>query len=294
MTCRLDWSGTMDTLELYRWAVQDPETHAEVLRIMYEDCNPGRRPSVLREDFAGTAADSVAWVALREGRYALAVDLDGPTIGWAKQRAARILGSRASDLEFIVADVMEVGPPQSPAADIITVLNYSIFYFRDRKTLGQYFIHAGRCLAPQGLLVLNLFGGAETMQPRTKKRPVAPAPRLPTEAAIPPFEYIWEQRSYDAASAGIDCRIHFNVPDPASPGGVCEVRDVFRYDWRLWPMEELIEELRLAGFDDVEVWRHTYDPSEGAAGLFLGPVPLSELDSLDYWTAYVVATRTAR
>ena len=66
---------------------------------------------------------------------------------------------------------------------------------------------------------------------------------------------------------------------------------LFLYDWRVWTTDELIGELQAAEFDDVEVWRHTYEPEKGAEGLFLGPVPLTELDSLNYWTAYVVATR---
>jgi SAM-dependent methyltransferase len=282
----------MDPLELYRWAVQDPETHAEVLRIMYLCQNPGRPANVLREDFAGTCADSVAWVALREGRRAVAVDLDGPTIAWARQRAERILGGRAKDVEFIVSDVLDVGPPRTPRADIIAALNFSVFYFRDRETLHRYFKHAGECLAPRGLLVLNLFGGADAMQPRTTTRTVTPTPRLPNEEPVPPFEYIWEERSYDPGSAAMDSLIHFRVPDSASPGGDREIRDAFRYDWRLWPIEELIGELHAAGFDDVEVWRHTYDAAEGGEGLFLGPVPLSELAALDYWTAYLLASRT--
>ncbi len=36
----------MDTLELYRWAAQDPETHAVVLNIVYEGLRPGRQPVV--------------------------------------------------------------------------------------------------------------------------------------------------------------------------------------------------------------------------------------------------------
>jgi len=57
-------SAELDTLELYRWAVQDPETHATVLRLMYERLHPGRTPMLLREDFAGTSAEAVAWLAL--------------------------------------------------------------------------------------------------------------------------------------------------------------------------------------------------------------------------------------
>ena len=59
-------------------------------------------------------------------------------------------------------------------------------------------------------------------------------------------------------------------------------------------IEEVIEELGLAGFDDVEVWRHTFDPPKGSEGVFLGPAPVSELAALDYWTAYILATRTSQ
>src|ERR1051325_6034764 len=100
----------MHPLELYRWAVQDPETHAELLRIMYTCLRPGRPPTVLREGFAGTGADSVAWVAQRPGRRAIAVDSDRPTVKWARQRARRILGGRSEDVAFIADDVLAVAP----------------------------------------------------------------------------------------------------------------------------------------------------------------------------------------
>ena len=73
-----------------RILAQDPETHAIVLRTMYERLRPGREPLVLREDFAGTSADSVAWVALSRGRLAIAIDLDGPALEWAQRRAAHL------------------------------------------------------------------------------------------------------------------------------------------------------------------------------------------------------------
>ena len=72
-----------------------------------------------------------------------------------------------------------------------------------------------------------------------------------------------------------------------------ELRDAFRYDWRLWSLAELIEALQAAGFDDVQVWRHTHDPARGAAGVFLGPVSLDVFETLDLWTAYIVASRRA-
>jgi len=283
----------VDTLELYRWAVQDPETHASVLRLMFERMHPGCTATLLREDFAGTSAEAVAWLALAAGRRALAVDCDAPTVAWARRRARRILGARADDLQFIEADVMRTAPPAVPAADIISVLNFSILYLRVPEQLQAYLRHAWDCMASPGVLVLNLFGGAGALKPHTDHHLVTPRPRLASEAAIPAFEYLWEQRHIDPQTRRLDCRIHFRIPNPAGHGAALELRDAFRYDWRLWSLAELMEGLRAAGFDEVQVWRHTYDPARGADGVFLGAVPPDSFESLDLWTAYLVASRGA-
>jgi SAM-dependent methyltransferase len=280
-----------DTLELYRWAVQDPETHAVVLCIMYERLRPGRQPVILREDFAGTSAESVAWVALRRGRRAFAVDLDGPTLEWAQRRATRLLGTRASEVRFVRADVRAVGPPDVPAADVISVLNFSILYQRDPEELRSYLRQTIHGLAPGGILVLNLFGGAAAIRPGTTRHWVTPKPRLPSEPPVPAFEYVWEVRSYDCASDRLDCRIHFAVPSSAAPEQMHEVRDAFSYDWRLWSVHELVEACAQAGFSDVQVWRHTYDSSRGKDGVFLGCVEPESLRAQETWTAYIVACR---
>lgn len=118
---------------------------------------------------------------------------------------------------------------------------------------------------------------------------MTPSPRLPSEAPFPEFEYLWEVRSYDPPGRRLDCRIHFSVPDAKVPGGIREVRDAFSYDWRVWSVYELMESCVDAGFADVQVWRHTYDPAKGAAGVFLGRVNPDSLLELDNWNAYVVA-----
>lgn len=284
-------SAGVDLLALYRWAVQDPETHATVLRLMYERLHPGHTPTVLREDFAGTSAEAVAWLALAPGRQAVAVDLDGPTLAWARRRAERLLGDRAAALQFVEADVMAVAPPAVPAAHILSVLNFSILYLQEPSQLQAYLQHAWHCLAPQGLLVLNLFGGPAAMKPRSDRHRITPQPRLATEAPIPTFEYVWEQRHFDARTRHIDCRIHFRVPDPTHPGRVLDLRDAFRYRWRLWRVAELTAALQAAGFATVQLWRHTHDPAPGGAGVFLGAVDPGSLDPLPHWTAYLVASR---
>ena len=280
----------LDRLELYRWAVQDPETHAIVLRTMYEQLRPGRSPIVLREDFAGTSAESVAWVALRRGRRSIAIDLDAPTLDWARRRAHRLLGARASDVTFVQADVCVIGPPAVPLADIISVFNYSIFHLLERTLLHQYLRQARTGLAPDGMLVLNLFGGASHVRRGTIHRHVIPAPRLPSEPPCAEFDYFWEVRHYDPATARLECFIHFAVPDPSAPEKVCTWRDAFRYAWRLWSIDDLLAACATAGFGQVELWRHTYDPAQGEAGVFLGRIEPQSLDPLEEWSAYLIAS----
>jgi SAM-dependent methyltransferase len=288
----------MDTLELYRWAVQDPETHAEVLRLIYERLRPGRVPAILREDFAGTSAESVAWVALGprggNGRRAICVDLDAPTLEWAANRASRILGPASGSVQFVSADVMQVGPPQVPPADLISVLNFSMLYLRSKNELDNYLEHAHACLAPGGVLVMNTFGGSQAVSVGTTSHWVTPTPRLASESTPPPpapFRYHWEVRAFDPKTAAMDCRIHFEVPSTNPSATTTHVRDAFRYDWRLWSITELLAACKRAGFSGVESWRHTYDPSLGAAGVFLGPVQPQSVADLPTWTAYIVAAK---
>lgn len=273
--------ATIDKLELYRWAVQDPATHVAVLARMYQAIRLQNSPRVLREDFAGTSAEAVEWIRAADNRQAIAVDLDGATLAWAKERAGRLLGDRAERVQFLEADVLQIAPPQVPAADIISALNFSILYFHQRAQLEAYFQHAHRSLAHGGLLVMNLFGGAGATKAYVDKRHVTPAPREP-EQAPPPFEYQWEQRNYNAVNGRIDCRIHFQASGQ-------ELRDAFTYDWRLWSLPELVDSLRAAGFADVQVWRHTYDPKRQPNPVFLGPVTSINDDAT--WLAYVVGVR---
>lgn len=271
---------SVDKLQLYRWAVQDPATHVAVLSRMYAAIRPGHEPRVLREDFAGTSAEAVEWVRRGEQREAVAIDLDGPTLAWAARRAERLLGARARQVKMIEGDVMQVAPPDVPAADIISALNFSILYFHERSSLEGYFRHARRSLAEGGLLVMNLFGGAEAARTYVDKRQIEPTLRG-EEPIPPPFEYRWEQRNYNAITGRIDCRIHFTIDGTT-------LNDAFTYNWRLWTLPELIDALRSAGFADVQVWRHTYDPQLKPHPVFLGPV--HAIGDAATWLAYVVAT----
>lgn len=217
-----------DPLELYRWAVQDPQTQARVLQLMFEHLHPGHTPRCLREDFAGTSAEAVAWLALGEDRQALAIDRDAATLDWARRRARRILGKRAAALRFVCADVMEVGPPQVPSADLISVLNFSILYLRERDELLRYLRQAHAGLSATGLLVVNLFGGTQALQSGLTRHRVHANPAAEGAAPLPLFEYCWEQRLLDADTRRLACSIHFRLPDPRQPGGVRLLSNAFR------------------------------------------------------------------
>jgi SAM-dependent methyltransferase len=278
-------------LEWYRWAVQEPETHAVLLGTIYDRLRSGRQPSILREDFSGTSADSVAWVALRRGRRAIAVDTDGETLAWARQRAGRLIGPRASEITFLQADVCRIEPPEIETADIISALNYSVFYLRESGALNSWLRRAHLGLAANGLLVFNIFGGPASVRVGTTCHRVIPRPRLSAESPVSEFDYSWEVQSYDPATRDLDCRIHFTVPDELEPGTTREIRNAFRYPWRHWSVDELISACTQAGYANTQLWRHTFDPSLGSEGVFLGPVAQDSLCGLESWNAYVVACR---
>jgi SAM-dependent methyltransferase len=275
-------------LELYRWAVQDPETHAVLLGAIYQRIRRGHRPLVLREDFAGTAADAVAWVARRPDRSAVAIDIEPVMVRWAKERAARLLGERAPSLQFITADATTVCPPNVPAADIIAALNYSPFYFHTWASLVKYLRSAREGLGQNGILVANLFGGRAATSPGAERHRITPLST--SEPSIPPFWYEWEVASYHDETHRIDCRIHFHLDSSDDHPGI-SLPNAFRYDWRHWSPRELLDACFEAGFTDAAIWRHAIDPDLPTPGVFLGPVRPDSLDALPRWNAYIVAIR---
>ncbi len=176
---------TDDLLSLYRWATQDLDTQAAVLAEIYRRLRDGREARCLREDFAGNGADAVAWVAAGRHRSALAVDLDQPTIEHARQRAQRLLARRAGRIAFHCADVHTLKPPAVPAADLLSVLNFSIGYLHRRAALLRYLRQAHAALAADGVLVLNLYGGAAALRQSTTRHRVVPVRERGQRQALP-------------------------------------------------------------------------------------------------------------
>lgn len=235
----------------------------------------GRRaaPTLLREDFAGTAAVAAAWVALDPSHQAMAVESHAPTLRWAHRHTRRGLGGRADDLHLVCADVMRV---TSPKVDLIAALNFSTFIYHDRAAMLGYLRHARRGLRKRGVLVIDAYGGPGAMRIGTQTR------RVQSDAGD--FDYHWEQRACDAVTARVGCRIHFTLDDGRA------IRSAFRYDWRLWTLPELLELMREAGFSDAGVWCDAIDPRTGLAdGRFR---PRNHMPARQDWVAYVVGVKS--
>lgn len=268
------WVGVAENLSLYRRAVQHPQAEVGFLLRAHAWANAGNeRATLLKEDFAGTAAVAAAWVALDEDHQAMAVEAHGPTARWAERAAKRELGYRAQDLHVVQADVLEVNRPQ---VDVVAALNFSTFIYHDRDSLRNYFRGARRSLRPGGVAVIDTYGGPGAERTMEQRRDVPADPERDAEA----FEYVWEQRAFDPVTRRTDCRIHFEFGDSR------RINSAFRYDWRLWTLPELVELMAEAGLHEPTVWCDRYDAKAGMSdGVYR---PVNKMEAREDWVAYVV------
>jgi len=242
-------------LELYRLSVQHPLAEVAFVDRAWEHYRGDTEsPMLLREDFAGTCTLAAAWVRSDPDRQAMAIEIDAPTARWAADHVADCPRC-AEDLHIVVDDVMAVA---EPATDVTLALNFSTLIYHEESDLLAYLQHARRCLADDGLLILDLFGVDGRTAVGEQSRTITPDDQaLHTPCSLEPFTYTWEQRSYDPATRRIDCRIHFTLADGT------RLYDAFVYDWRLWRMGEVLGLMREAGFAAAEAWGQPGPTAEG-------------------------------
>ncbi len=250
-----------DKFAAYLSAVQDPEQDLRFVRRRYREAF-GKDLCVLAEDFCGTFALCSAWV--RKGRQNQAIGVDyaaAPLVYGMKHHHAKLTPDQRTRLRIARDDVRS---PRLPKAEAIVALNFSYFIFKERKDLLAYFRNAWHRLSPQGLLVLDAFGGSDC------QKAVTDVTRLPGG-----LTYYWEQQGFDHGTHGAKFQIHFKRRGERKREGV------FDYDWRLWTLPELRDVLLDAGFSRVEI----YWESDG-------PYRLREADEDETtWLAYLVAFR---
>ena len=167
-------------------------------------------------------------------RSAQGCDLDEPTLDWGrKHNASKLTEGQLESLDLVRGNVLD---PTDYAPDVTAAFNFSYFIFKERKTLLEYFRNVRKCLARNGIFVLDIYGGYE-------------AQRLQEESTDHgDFEYIWDQAKYNPISGDYLCYIHFDFPD-----GTRRNR-AFKYDWRLWSLpdvRDLLEGSRIQVVDRV-------------------------------------------
>ncbi len=256
-----------DPHDLYERSVQDPDGDTAILARLFRRFRR-REPVSLREDFCGTATLSTHWARSHRHRWAVGVDLDGPTLRWGERRHLQSIGPelrrRVTLLEGNVLDGL------GPRTDIGCALNFSYSVFKTRDALRGYFAAARDKLVRDGVFVLDAWGGWGVVRPDLDRR------------KVDDFIYEWERARFDPLTNEILCYIHFEL------AGGARIDRAFTYDWRLWSVQELRELLLEAGFRRVHaLWERTDADGEGT-GVYWEPV---HTENQELWWTYVVAER---
>jgi SAM-dependent methyltransferase len=252
---------------LYQESVQSPDVHFGFFDRVYRQRN-GVLPTLLKEDFCGTALLASEWVERRSTNTALGVDLDAPTLAWGRtHNMARLDDAQRRRVTLKRANVLDVVRPQ---ADLIVALNFSYFIFRTREELRAYFRAARKSLAPGGLFIGDIFGGWESQKPLTER------------TRYRGFTYLWELDHYDPVANFARFHIHFEFHDR---GGI---RRAFTYNWRLWTIPEIVEILREAGFRDIDIYWEGIDRRSGYGNSVFRKTERAE--NAPGWIAFFVAS----
>lgn len=258
-----------DKYDLYQQAVQEPEHEVDFFDRVYK-AEFRTRPNILREDFCGTHAICCAWVKNKPSRKAIGVDLDPEPLKWGvENNQPPLTDAEQARITLIQADVCQPGEVK---ADVVAAENFSYCIFKTRDALRTYFQAAYANLNEQGVLVLDIMGGYETLEEDHNDY-----------RNIGKFEYVWEQRRFDPITHDITCVIHFNFPDKSA------MKNVFRYDWRLWTIPELRELLAEAGFSASHVYWEGTDKKTGEGNDIYSKRKQAESDPA--WVAYVVGVK---
>jgi SAM-dependent methyltransferase len=256
----------LDRFDLYELCVQSPGDLVPLLEAIH-----GGRPSVLGEDFCGTAALSRRWAARVAGGRAIAVDHDPEPL-------ARAAG--AARVEVVRGDV--VADTSGRRADVVYAGNFSIGERHDRPALLEYLRHARSRLDAGGVFVCDVYGGESAFQTgRVTREHRAADGRV--------VRYTWEQRRADPTTGRVVNALHFEVVRD----GVVEraLHDAFVYDWRLWGVPELRDAMIEAGYATTEVYLKVPDAADGDGKVYAAPI--DDPSDLDNSFDVLVAARSS-
>ncbi len=258
-------AATSDPHELYELAVQGTESDCQFIDRVYGQLR-GKKPHRLREDFCASAQMVREWVNWRKTNTATGVDIDAGIVRHAKSRLASLPAAGRARARIIRGDVRRV---HTDLADVLLALNFSYFVFKTRRSLRDYFIHARANVKPDGLIIVDAYGGSGSWEEREEER------------ALDGFVYVWDQNKVNPVTHEVRNHIHFRFPDGS------ELRRAFTYDWRLWTIPEITETLVEAGFvNPVVYWEGTDRKTGEGNGVFK---PTKAGEACEGWIVYIAA-----
>ncbi|MBK7875349.1 MAG: methyltransferase domain-containing protein [Planctomycetes bacterium] len=233
----------LDRHALYEHCVQAPERLVPHLRAVH-----GGAPTVLGEDFCGTAALARAWVRLVPNGRAIALDHDPDVLERAARDARR--DGVLDRIELACGDARAASDPERHRCDVLFVGNFSLGELATRGDLLAYLRRARARLASDGTFICDTYGGANAFRTGAVER----VHLLPDGRRI---RYTWEQRFADPRTARVVNALHFRVEHRGEI--VQEFTDAFVYRWRLWSLAELADAFQEVGFTDVRIWQELAD-----------------------------------
>jgi len=255
-----------DPLKLYQLSVQCPEVEIDFFTSVYRR-HRKRRPLSMKEDFCGTAYLATDWVKSHKKRTAVGVDLDAPTLAWARKHVLGKAKPGVRDrVQLIEANVLDVTEPK---VDVTCALNFSYCGFKTRELLRRYFSTAREGLAEGGIFFCELYGGTEAII------------ELEEEREVEDFTYVWHQAKFNPITRETLCHIHFDFPDGS------RLEQAFTYDWRLWTIPEVRECLDEAGFSHTEIYWDPVDNDDADEGFRL----TEEEENQEGWLVYIVGLK---
>lgn len=257
---------------LYQESVQAPESDVEFFIDTYKSLR-GKEAMSMREDFCGTALLSVEWCKTHPQRTAVGVDLDKPTLDWGMEH--NIVPNNMTDrIRLVEGNVLDIPDDK---VDLTCALNFSYCCFKTRDELRAYFENARKGLKEDGILVLDLLGGTETMDELEEEREGDEDEN---------YTYIWDQDKFNPIDHHMTCYIHFEFDDGS------RIEKAFTYEWRLWMIPEISELLKEAGFSKVRVYWEEFvededdDEEMEGTGIYHD---VTEAEQQESWVNYIVA-----
>ncbi|MDH3637238.1 MAG: class I SAM-dependent methyltransferase [Gammaproteobacteria bacterium] len=239
---------TADKYELYQLAVQSPAEDVEFLQNVYRDVR-GRKAKHFREDFCGTCLLTANWIAQGKSYTAEAFDIDPEPLEWGRMHNLEPLGKATDQARQHLKDARE---PSDRRPDVRCAQNFSYWVFTSRDEMLDYFRKARSDLAEDGLFVVDVHGGPESLEEMAEETELEDG-----------FTYVWDQHKVWPITGQCLCYIHFKFPDGT------RLKKAFEYHWRLWGLTELKDILANAGFSRIDCyWEGTDEDGESGNGVF--------------------------